>query len=121
MHHLEQHLPSITAGINRSCAFGNASLHIQTNGDILGCTACSLSLGNIFSLGENEFKQLWEGNPILVGVRNKDNLMGVCGGCEYKKFCGGCRCRAYALNGDLYSEDPYCPRVNAAKLAISYV
>ena len=42
---------------------------------------------------------------------------GVCGGCKYKKFCGGCRCRAYALKDNLFGDDPYCPLVNNVEVS----
>jgi radical SAM protein with 4Fe4S-binding SPASM domain len=101
-----------TSGADRSCAFGNSSLHIQTNGNILGCTSCELSLGNVFEMPENGIRSLWEDNQLLNDIRGKEKLTGVCGGCKYKKFCGGCRCRAYALKDNLFGDDPYCPLVN---------
>ncbi|MBE0516878.1 MAG: hypothetical protein IBX41_05740 [Methanophagales archaeon] len=35
-------------------------------------------------------------------------LKGQCATCSYKRICGGCRSRAYALSGDYLAEDPVC-------------
>ncbi|MDY7077939.1 MAG: hypothetical protein SXV54_13570, partial [Chloroflexota bacterium] len=35
-------------------------------------------------------------------------LQGRCGECEYRKLCGGCRGRAWAVTGDYLAEDPSC-------------
>ena len=35
-------------------------------------------------------------------------LAGRCGICEFQRDCGGCRARAYAVNGELWGEDPFC-------------
>src|SRR2546429_4558823 len=34
------------------------------------------------------------------------SLGGKCGACEYRKLCGGCRARAFALEGDVLAADP---------------
>src|SRR2546429_8624707 len=36
------------------------------------------------------------------------SLGGKCGACEYQKLCGGCRARAFALEGDVLAADPSC-------------
>ena len=33
----------------------------------------------------------------------------ACKRCQYRKVCGGCRARAYAMIGDVLGEDPICP------------
>lgn len=95
----------------RACAFGQESLHIRTNGDILGCTSCELSLDNIFQLQNAGLEHLWANHPTLNNVRNKELLSGMCGDCEFKNICGGCRCRAYGVYGDLHAEDPGCIKI----------
>jgi hypothetical protein len=35
-------------------------------------------------------------------------LGGKCGVCEYRQVCGGCRARAFALEGDILAADPSC-------------
>src|SRR5207244_4457318 len=36
------------------------------------------------------------------------SLGGKCGVCEYRALCGGCRARAFALEGDVLAADPSC-------------
>lgn len=41
-------------------------------------------------------------------LRNPELLQGKCGLCEFRRLCGGGRARAYAVTGDLMSEEPDC-------------
>ena len=41
-------------------------------------------------------------------LRRYDDLKGKCGLCEYKKFCGGCRARAFEATGDILAQEPLC-------------
>ncbi len=41
-------------------------------------------------------------------LRDKNNLKGRCGVCEYREICGGCRTRAEYYTGDLFESDPAC-------------
>lgn len=111
LYDMEEYREMISNGTHNSCAFGKATLHIQVNGDILGCTSCNLVLGNINQTGQNYLGELWMNHKVLNEVRSKDHLKNECSGCEFKKFCGGCRCRAFSLKGDLFESDPYCPKV----------
>jgi radical SAM protein with 4Fe4S-binding SPASM domain len=38
----------------------------------------------------------------------EETLKGICGECNYKTVCGGCRGRALAYSGDYLAEDPRC-------------
>ena len=33
---------------------------------------------------------------------------GKCGICEFHKVCGGCRARAWSMDGDYMGEEPLC-------------
>ncbi len=41
-------------------------------------------------------------------MRDVDAYHGKCGLCEYRRLCGGCRARAYAMTGDAFGEEPFC-------------
>ncbi len=41
-------------------------------------------------------------------LRDKSNLKGKCGVCEYREICGGCRTRAEFYTGDLFESDLIC-------------
>jgi len=47
-------------------------------------------------------------DPLFVGLRDVDRLVGRCGRCEFRSVCGGSRARAYAVTGDVYAEEPAC-------------
>ncbi|MEF8848060.1 MAG: radical SAM protein [Candidatus Thermoplasmatota archaeon] len=87
------------------CGCGRFYCAIRTDGDIDPCVFFPLKIGNI---KEDNFRDLWKNNEILKELRDKDKLKGTCGTCKYRYYCGGCRARAYSLNGDYLSPDPGC-------------
>ena len=50
----------------------------------------------------------WENAQLFKDLRSFSKLKGKCGKCDYLRFCGGCRARAYEATGDYMSEEPYC-------------
>ncbi|RYL92694.1 radical SAM protein [Sporolactobacillus sp. THM19-2] len=109
---------SIERNENGSCTFGSVAMHVKSNGDILGCTACDdVVLGNIFNSKKSDvLRNTWGNNMILNKIRSKKYLIGECKTCKYLNFCGGCRCRAFGVYGNLYGPDPYCPIVMKKKM-----
>jgi radical SAM protein with 4Fe4S-binding SPASM domain len=88
------------------CAAGRGFLYIKANGDVWPCPFVELTAGNI---REKSLKTLYEESTIFKDLRNRENtLKGICGDCEYRTICGGCRGRALAYSGDYLSEDPRC-------------
>lgn len=69
---------------------------------------CAFSHAFAGDLTTTSFKNIWNNSILLRAIRNKDNLKGKCGRCEYKYLCGGCRASAYAYYGDYFAEDPLC-------------
>ncbi len=55
-----------------------------------------------------DFHKLWETSPVFGAMRDVDGYHGRCGYCEYRRVCGGCRARAYAMTGDYLAEEPFC-------------
>jgi radical SAM protein with 4Fe4S-binding SPASM domain len=55
-----------------------------------------------------DFRKIWDTSEVFRRVRDVDSYHGRCGYCEFRKVCGGCRARAYALTGDYMDEEPYC-------------
>jgi hypothetical protein len=55
-----------------------------------------------------------ENSEFFANARDKNNLKGKCGVCEYKQLCGGCRTTALFYTGDIHGSDPRCPYVPAA-------
>lgn len=87
------------------CGAGRSYLALEPNGDIQPCVFFQLKIGNIL---EANLEELWQNNPVLKELRDKDLLEQHCGACEYRYYCGGCRARAYGYFGDYLKADPGC-------------
>ena len=87
------------------CPAGISYLSLRPNGDVYPCPFLQIKVGNI---REQSLSDIWYGSEVLKSLRNRGLLKGECGKCEYKETCGGCRGRAYAVNGDYLAEDPVC-------------
>ena len=46
-------------------------------------------------------------------LRDRSQLKGKCGVCEYRDVCGGSRARAYAVTGDYMESEPFCTHIPA--------
>ena len=91
------------------CGAGRNYCSIEHNGDIQPCVFIPIKVGNVLKDG---FENVWKNNELLNKLRDRELLKGDCGSCPYKYVCGGCRARAYAINGDILSSDPGCVLVN---------
>ena len=87
------------------CGVGRAYCAIQPDGIVTPCVYMPIKVGD---LKKQSFRQIWTTSPILKDLRNRDDLKGHCGVCEYRSACGGCRARAYAYFGDYKAPDPGC-------------
>ncbi len=64
---------------------------------------------NVGNLKTEKFQDIWLNAPLFNAFRNRANLKGACGKCDYKFICGGCRARSAAYhNGDMLNGDPGC-------------
>ncbi len=89
------------------CHAGIAYFSLRPNGDVYPCTFLPIKVGNI---REKSIKDIWFNAPLLKQLRQRSQLKGKCGECEYRTTCGGCRGRAYACTGDYLETDPVCLR-----------
>jgi radical SAM protein with 4Fe4S-binding SPASM domain len=89
------------------CHAGNMYFSLRPNGDIYPCTFLPIKVGNIRN---QSLREIWQKAPLLNALRQRQNLKGKCGSCEYREGCGGCRGRAYACTGDYLETDPVCLR-----------
>jgi heme b synthase len=90
----------------RGCLGGITFCFVSHQGDVQPCGYLETIGGNI---REKPFQEIWEQAELFQCLRDVSNLTGKCGPCEYRRVCGGCRARAYALRGDYLAEEPLCP------------
>ena len=96
------------------CFFGKF-FSVAENGDAIPCSYNdAYRIGNI---KDKPLKQIWadmQNSEFFNKVRDKSNLKGKCGICEYKELCGGCRSAALYYTEDIYGSDPRCAYMPAA-------
>jgi len=88
------------------CGAGRLYCSISPQGDVHPCVFLPVNVGN---LKTQKFTDIWLNAPLFNAFRNRANLKGTCGSCDYKFICGGCRARSAAYhNGDMLNGDPGC-------------
>ena len=91
----------------KGCMGGQSFAFISHRGKVQICGFLELECGDLRR--ENlDFRKIWETSQVFRRLRDLDSYRGRCGYCEYRKVCGGCRARAYAMTGDYLAEEPYC-------------
>jgi radical SAM protein with 4Fe4S-binding SPASM domain len=96
------------------CWFGRF-MSIAENGDAIPC-----SYNDVYRFGnvkDKSLREIWDGmqtSEFFSKARDKANIKGKCGVCEYKDVCGGCRTAALFYTGDLLESDPRCAYVPKA-------
>ena len=97
------------------CFFGKF-MSIAENGDAIPCSYNdAYRVGNIKN---KPIKQIWEdmqNSEFFNQVKDKNNLKGKCGLCEFKDICGGCRSSALFYTGDILGSDPRCAYIPKAQ------
>jgi radical SAM protein with 4Fe4S-binding SPASM domain len=96
----------IAGKVFHGCAAGRGFVYVKANGDVWPCPFVEISAGNV---KRNDFNKIYYESPVFRNLRKREeNLKGICGECNYKTVCGGCRGRALAYSGDYLAEDPRC-------------
>jgi radical SAM protein with 4Fe4S-binding SPASM domain len=100
-------------GASRGCLAGLGVLFVGHQGDVFPCGYLPVNCGNVL---RDKLSDIWYGNKDLARMRDSSELEGKCGVCGYRQICGGCRGRAYAVDGNYMAEEPFCayipPEVN---------
>ncbi|HET9385541.1 MAG TPA: radical SAM protein [Gemmatimonadales bacterium] len=86
------------------CPCGTQYCRITPDGKLTPCPYLPEVAGD---LRTHSFGEIWRSSPLFQRIR-EGTLGGKCGRCEYQKLCGGCRARAFALEGDVLAADPSC-------------
>jgi heme b synthase len=91
--------------VTRGCLGGTAFCFISHDGVVQPCGYLELNCGE---LKTSSFEDIWRHSEIFGHLRDFSKYKGKCGQCEYIRFCGGCRARAYEATGDYLAEEPLC-------------
>ena len=92
-------------------------MSVTENGDY---RACGFHEGHrIGNVKNKSLTAAWnelQRDNLHLKLRNKNNIKGKCGVCEYREICGGCRTRAEYYTGDLFESDPACAYIPKSML-----
>lgn len=94
-------------GMTKGCLGGQGFAFISHVGVVQMCGFLDTPAGDVREAGY-DFRTIWEDSEFFNQIRRVDDYHGRCGYCEYRKVCGGCRARAYAMTGDYLGEEPFC-------------
>jgi radical SAM protein with 4Fe4S-binding SPASM domain len=86
------------------CPCGVQYCRITPDGKLTPCPYLPEAAGD---LRRSSFGRIWRDAPLFRSLR-EGTPGGKCGRCEYRKVCGGCRARAFAVEGDPLAADPSC-------------
>jgi radical SAM protein with 4Fe4S-binding SPASM domain len=98
--------------LNGGCSAGTRVANIDPKGNVYPCQFARSPEFLVGTIRNLPFSRLWTDpeNDVLTGFREKTrHLTGKCRDCRYLALCGGgCRVRAFAVNGDFFADDPFC-------------
>jgi radical SAM protein with 4Fe4S-binding SPASM domain len=87
------------------CGAGRMYSAIQPNGIVTPCVFLPIPVGDLRS---ESFIDIWKNSEVMQSLRERHDLKGHCGSCDYRNVCGGCRARAYAYFNDIKAPDIGC-------------
>jgi len=91
--------------MTRGCLGGTGFCFISHMGQVQACGYLDLDCGNV---RVTPFPEIWRSSQRFKAFRTQSDYKGKCGICEYHKVCGGCRARAYSMDGDPMGPEPLC-------------
>ena len=95
-------------GRARNVNDGDGFMFISHLGDIYPSGFLPVKAGNI---RQDDILDVYRHAPLFRQLRDRSQLGGKCGVCEYRAVCGGSRARAYATTGDWTHAEPYCAHI----------
>lgn len=93
--------------MSKGCMGGLSFAFISHVGKVQICGFLEEEAGDLRACGL-DFGEVWRNSTLFNQLRDFRNYKGDCGICEYRRWCGGCRARAYAVKGDYLEEEPFC-------------
>ncbi|MBI9016836.1 MAG: radical SAM protein [Phycisphaerae bacterium] len=89
------------------CMGGKSFAFISHTGRVQICGFLETLAGDV-SKNDFDFEDIWKNSRFFNEIRDVDSYKGKCGYCEFRRICGGCRARAFALTGDCLETEPFC-------------
>ena len=99
--------PGTKHGPMAGCMGGKSFAFISHVGKVQICGFLEEVAGDLRQ-ANLDFESIWKNSAFLQKIRAVDDYKGKCGWCEYRRVCGGCRARAYAMRGDYMESEPFC-------------
>ncbi|QSW98765.1 TIGR04053 family radical SAM/SPASM domain-containing protein [Haloterrigena alkaliphila] len=87
---------------------GDGFAFVSHTGEVFPSGFLPESAGNV---RDRPIHEIYRDSELFRSLRDRDELTGKCGACEYRNLCGGSRSRAFATTGDPFASDPLCPYV----------
>ncbi|MBQ7457320.1 MAG: heme b synthase [Desulfovibrio sp.] len=94
--------------MTRGCLGGTGFCFISHTGIVQPCGYLELNCGDVRT---TPFPTIWKTSPHFLHFRDQKCYEGKCGVCEYHRYCGGCRARAFSMSGNPMAEEPLCTYV----------
>jgi len=104
----KHHSDSDGIGRARNVNDGDGFLFISHVGDIFPSGFLPVKAGNVRT---DDIVETYRTSPVFLTLRDRSNIKGKCGVCNYRGLCGGSRARAYAVTGDMLESEPFCAYV----------
>lgn len=103
---------SLSDGIGRARSVndGDGFMFVSHVGEIMPSGFLPIPAGNVRT---DDIADVYRNAPLFKALRDRTQLKGKCGVCEYVKVCGGSRARAFAMTGDYLEAEPFCVHVPA--------
>ena len=103
---------SLSDGIGRARSVndGDGFMFVSHTGEIMPSGFLPIPAGNVRT---DDIAEVYRNAPLFKTLRDRAQLKGKCGVCEYVKVCGGSRARAFAMTGDYLEAEPFCVHVPA--------
>jgi pyrroloquinoline quinone biosynthesis protein E len=90
--------------------WGRIGLNVTPTGKVLPCHAAETIRGLVFdTVHDRPLAEIWENGAAFTAFRGTAWMPDPCRACDRRtRDWGGCRCQAYAWNGDAATVDPAC-------------
>lgn len=89
------------------CPAGIVSFTVKASGDIMPCPFLNEIILNASHISASNIAKKYSNSNFIRSMLDR-KFVGKCQKCSRKYSCGGCRARALAFNGNIWSDDPYC-------------